>query len=505
MNILKHYKMFKKGKNWCFMAIATVAVAIGALNVSTQANADVNGAANEPVATAVQSQSIATSSSVANSDEAAANSETVASVSNSAVSTNVASASTSVSSASASDKPAQTSAEPVSAVQSATPKAEVKLQVAAQPAQLNGWQIQDGQTYYYRNGQKVTGTQTIDNAQYYFNDQGQQLKDYFLTQNNHTYYYQKNGQRLNDGFYSNWGHTYYFGDGGIRLDNGFYSNWGHTYYFGNDGARWDNRFYNNWGHTYYFGDGGVRLDNSFYNNWGNVYYFGGDGALATNSNVWINGSEYHADRNGILSPITACSNGVNRYILDHGITPASISYRDNVIPNVTGDYSGTENGRPNMIVVHETANPNDGIQGEINFEHNTYGNAFVHAFVDANSIIQISNTDHEAWGAAYPANGRAVQFEQVEVYGGDNFARELMNAAYYTAYNMKKYGLTPSLAQPNGTGTLWSHHNVSQYLGGTDHTDPDNYWNNRAWSYFRTGYSMGDFLQLVNYEYAKLS
>ena len=545
MNILKHYKMFKKGKNWCFMAIATVAVAIGALNVSTQANADVNSAANEPVATAVQNQITATSSSVANSDIAAANSATVASASNSAVSTNAASASTSVSPAS--DKLAQTSAEPASAVQSAAPKAEVKLQVAAQSAQLKGWQIQDGQTYYYRNGQKVTGTQTIDNAQYYFNDQGQQKKDYFLTQNNHTYYYQKNGQRLNNGFYSNWGHTYYFGDGGVRLDNGFYSNWGHTYYFGNDGARWDNRFYknwghtyyfgdggvrldngfyknwghtyyfgndgarwdnrfyNNWGHTYYFGDGGVRLDNSFYNNWGNVYYFGGDGALATNSNVWINGSEYHADRNGILSPITARSNGVNRYILDHGITPASISYRDNVIPNVTGNYSGTENGRPNMIVVHETANPNDGIQGEINFEHNTYGNAFVHAFVDANSIIQISNTDHEAWGAAYPANGRAVQFEQVEVYGGDNFARELMNAAYYTAYNMKKYGLTPSLAQPNGTGTLWSHHNVSQYLGGTDHTDPDNYWNNRAWSYFRTGYSMGDFLQLVNYEYANLS
>ena len=158
-----------------------------------------------------------------------------------------------------------------------------------------------------------------------------------------------------------------------------------------------------------------------------------------------------------------------------------------------------------MIVVHETANKYDSIQGEINFERNTYGNAFVHAFVDANNIIQISNTDHEAWGAAYPANGRAVQFEQVEVYGGWNFARELVNAAYYTAYNMKKYGLTPSLAQPNGTGTLWSHHNVSQYLGGTDHTDPDSYWNNRAWSYFRTGYSIGDFLQLVNYEYAKLS
>ena len=54
-------------------------------------------------------------------------------------------------------------------------------------------------------------------------------------------------------------------------------------------------------------------------------------------------------------------------------------------------------------------------------------------------------------GAAYPANGRAVQFEQVEVYGANNFARELVNAAYYTAYKMNEYGMVPSLAQANGT------------------------------------------------------
>lgn len=55
------------------------------------------------------------------------------------------------------------------------------------------------------------------------------------------------------------------------------------------------------------------------------------------------------------------------------------------------------------------------------------------------SILLFSNTDHEAWGAAYPANDRAVQFEQVEVYGGWNFAAELVNAAYYTAYKMRQY------------------------------------------------------------------
>ena len=200
------------------------------------------------------------------------------------------------------------------------------------------------------------------------------------------------------------------------------------------------------------------------------------------------------------------ANGINRYILNNHINHAAITV-NHVIPSDTTDvYSETEDGKPNMVVVHETANPNDSIWGEINYEKAHYNNAFVHAFVDGNQIIEISPTDHEAWGAAYPANGRAVQFEQVEVYGANNFARELVNAAYYTAYKMNEYGMVPSLAQANGTGTLWSHHNVTQYIanGKTDHTDPDGYWTNRASRYFGTSYTMKDFFELVKYEYSHL-
>ncbi len=145
-------------------------------------------------------------------------------------------------------------------------------------------------------------------------------------------------------------------------------------------------------------------------------------------------------------------NGINRYILNSHINHATITV-NHVIPADTTDvYSETEDGKPNMVVVHETANPNDSIWGEINYEKAHYNNAFVHAFVDGDQIIEISPTDHEAWGAAYPANGRAVQFEQVEVYGANNFARELVNAAYYTAYKMNEYGMVPSLAQANRVG-----------------------------------------------------
>ncbi len=361
MNIVKHYKMFKKGKNWCYMAIATIAVAFGAMSVSTQANADANSTANNQVTAIVQVQSAASDSTISSS---------ATPINSSAVSSDAVSASSAVmvSAASVNNEPAS-SAKPASSTQTEVPQTNTNLQVAAaQPAQTNGWQAQNGSIYYYRNGQKLTGVQTIDRAQYYFNGQGQQQRDYFLNQNNHTYYFQKNGQRLNDGFYNNWGHTYYFqkdgtrlddgfynnwghtyyfGNGGIRLDDGFYSNWGHTYYFGsdgarwddrfynnwghtyyfgNDGARWDNRFYNNWGHTYYFGEGGVRLDNSFYNNWGNVYYFGSDGALLTNTTKNLGFGDLTFDGQGRLSStnsfIGSIVNGAIQGWTQHKILPS---------------------------------------------------------------------------------------------------------------------------------------------------------------------------------------
>ncbi|MFR0611435.1 N-acetylmuramoyl-L-alanine amidase [Limosilactobacillus balticus] len=526
----KHYKMFKKGKNWCCMAIATLSVAVGTLSISQHnVNADTTGSDTSSISTNVESTQDLSENTVSLTTLAQdQNSQ------NNTADVPKTTAMQSQNSTNNSQKQESETSNETNIVSKDTTQSQVETfnmnfvavtPKATETVAQNGWQTEDGNSYYYKDGQKLTGQQNIDGKDYYFNGQGQQQKNYFLNENNRTYYFQADGTRLNDGFYSNWGRTYYFqadgsrldnnfytnwgrtyyfGDDGARWDNRFYNNWGRTYYFGDDGARWDNRFYNNWGRTYYFGDDGARWDNRFYNNWGNTYYFTADGSLAQNTNVWAYGSQYHADNAGILSPISIYNNKINSYIMNNRITPANITYQ-NVIPDVSNHfYTGTSDGKPNMIIVHETANPNDSIQGEINYEREHYNSAFVHAFVDANNIIQISNTDHEAWGAAYPANGRAVQFEQVEVYGAWNFARELVNAAYYTAFNMHKYGLTPSLAQADGSGMLWSHHNVSQYLGGTDHTDPDGYWTRNARNYFGTGYNMNDFLQLVNYEYAKL-
>lgn len=205
------------------------------------------------------------------------------------------------------------------------------------------------------------------------------------------------------------------------------------------------------------------------------------------------------------------ANAINRYILQHQIGHAVIQ-TDYVIPqnaDTMSPYSQTSNGQPDMVIVHETANPNDSLWGEINYMKGHYNIAFVHAFVDGDQIVEIAPTKYEAWGAAYPANGHGIQFEQVEVYGADNFVRELVNGAYYAATRMKQYGIVPSMAWKNWQtgqygGSLWSHHLVTQYMGGTDHTDPDGYWANRAGQYFGTGYTMNDFFELVKYEYLQL-
>ena len=271
MSIHKHYKMYKKGKNWCYMAIATLVVAVGALSVSQGVSAD---------------STVNTTSVIVASQKAQDQTTDVAA--------EVTPATQSTSETAKQDDQANSTTQ-TDQQSSATNKSAVAPQAAALQ---NGWQTDKGSSYYYKDGQKVTGQQTINGKNYYFNAQGQQQKNYFLNQANHTYYFQADGTRLDDGFYNNWGHTYYFQKDGSRLDNGFYNNWGHTYYFGQGGVRLDDGFYNNWGHTYYFQKDGSRLDNGFYNNWGHTYYFGGDGARWDNRfyNNW--GNTYYFGNDG---------------------------------------------------------------------------------------------------------------------------------------------------------------------------------------------------------------
>ena len=487
MNVHKRYKMYKKGKKWCCMALTTFVAILGVLTTTQTANADVVNENQTVLLPSVEADT--TNENSSSTDLKAVSENSSASSQNSGVSQAI-----------------------ISSPESETVSSENVPNSSIEDITLDSKSIQNTESSTANQVSPVSDTEKnkaiLDStknsnveAVSMTSLPASTIKNGLETENTNTYYYE-NGQQLKNAFKNINGKMYYFNSNGVMVKDYFYKNWGHTYYFQKDGSRLDDGFYSNWGNTHYFGNGGVRLDNSFYNNWGNLYYFGSDGALQKNKQVSVNLTRYWANNDGVLTP--QFDNGVNQYIINNHIGHASITYYNAIPENITGIYSGTSDGKPNMIVVHETANPNDNIWGEINYEKSHYNSAFVHAFVDNNSIIQISDTDHEAWGAAYPANGRAVQFEQVEVYGGWNFAAELVNAAYYTAYKMKQYGMYPRIADGDLSATLWSHHDVSRYLGGTDHTDPDSYWSNRAWTNFGTGYGMWDFTMLVNYEYALL-
>ncbi|WP_057756468.1 peptidoglycan recognition family protein, partial [Weissella kandleri] len=170
-------------------------------------------------------------------------------------------------------------------------------------------------------------------------------------------------------------------------------------------------------------------------------------------------------------------------------------------PNWLGVDMQYRHGKPEGVVVHETANPSDkysdnAIWNEINYMLNHADSAFVHSFVDANNVVAIADPSYKSWGSGAEGNRRFIQTEQTEVNSKDAFAREIWNLANLQADYLHQFGLKPELGK-----TVWSHAMVSRSLGGTDHTDPDGYWANNASQFFGSTYTMNDYEQLLEKVY----
>lgn len=201
-----------------------------------------------------------------------------------------------------------------------------------------------------------------------------------------------------------------------------------------------------------------------------------------------------------LGMITShASSNVNSYIYQHHLKPARITRRiDHHFPKLP--YRHGIN-RPEGVVVHETADPHMSTHQEIIRMERDYNRAFVHSYVDNNHIINIASTKYLCYGVSRPGNYRFIQFEQTEVHNKRAFAKEVNNAAYYTAHLLKQYRLKPRDAVYTGKGTVWSHHAVSRFIHGTDHTDPDGYYRRSGEHWFKQPYNMKQFYQLVLHYY----
>ncbi|MGJ8464038.1 hypothetical protein ACSGFZ_12365, partial [Staphylococcus haemolyticus] len=80
------------------------------------------------------------------------------------------------------------------------------------------------------------------------------------------------------------------------------------------------------------------------------------------------------------------SSSINNYIRSNNLQAPKIEENYSSYFPKYGYRNGV--GKPEGIVVHDTANDNSTIDGEINYMKNNYNSAFVHAFVDGNRIIE---------------------------------------------------------------------------------------------------------------------
>lgn len=133
----------------------------------------------------------------------------------------------------------------------------------------------------------------------------------------------------------------------------------------------------------------------------------------------------------------------------------------NAYRNGKGAYEG--------VVAHATANYGDTAKGNRDYEVGNWQNAFVHFFVDYNEIIQVADTNYKAWGAGSVANDRFVHVELCQSRDKQKFLKSYKKYTWLLAKVLhdKRLGVNES--------TLWGHQDVTDKLGGTNHTDPYGY------------------------------
>ena len=297
MDTKKHYKLYKDGKKWCVMAVATVASIIG---LATAANADDVDTATSPVQTSQVAEN--TSDSTATSAADTTNDGQLA---------------------------APVSATPAESASAATDTSAVAVQPQAATQTKNGWVNENNNWTYYNDGQVTSGR----NYSYLPTINGE----------GHSWYLVDNGT-VQSGV-QQWAGSYYDFDANNnyqRVDNNYVqSQWGDWYLFGNDGRIQTG--VQQWAGTYYYFDPTtyLRVDNDYrQSQWGDWYLFGNDGRILSglqnwkgqtyyfdpstfkkvvNQDVTVNNVKYHLDDNGVAKQVSNVDAKVDRALSQRGV------------------------------------------------------------------------------------------------------------------------------------------------------------------------------------------
>ncbi|WP_455419660.1 KxYKxGKxW signal peptide domain-containing protein [Limosilactobacillus fermentum] len=177
MEIKKHFKMYKSGKQWCVATLATLAITTGGILSTSTAHADITSAVPSSAVEAVSASSSANSEAadVSSSSTSNASSSQGSASAEKATTVNVATGTnTSASSAAATAESSNTSSSATTTNDDSQPIREVKAAVSNTTNAR--FEAKDGKVYYY-------------------------------DAENHMYQNQ---------WYENWGNKYYFGADGAR-------------------------------------------------------------------------------------------------------------------------------------------------------------------------------------------------------------------------------------------------------------------------------------------------
>ena len=179
-----------------------------------------------------------------------------------------------------------------------------------------GFVTENGNTYYYKDGKKVTGLQYIDSKAYYFGSDGIMQKSKWVQADGNWYY-------LNDygaGVVSCWrikdDHYVYLGSDGKMKTSCWVKDYDNWYYVKADGSRYESSWAKIGGVWYWFGGSGKMAANQ----WlkladGKWYYFYSSGAMASGQWVKSGGKWYYCLGSGEMAANRWVKSGAYWYYL----------------------------------------------------------------------------------------------------------------------------------------------------------------------------------------------
>ncbi len=305
-----HFKLHKVKKHWVTIAVTGLTLGLSFASLSYASAEEQTTPVNEATVEAIIKEGAIDVDAPATSEttaKPAENTPTTASSEAATVSEAPVASSEVASTETVSEKPSSevtsTASSEVASPETVHSEVSASPEVVEKTVVTGGKYTSDdqGNWYYVKDGKVLTGLQTIDYVDVYFDADGKQVKDDTRQIDGSTYHFAK--------------------DSGQITRNAFASDkMGNWYYFGQDGkALTGKQIVDNF--TLYFYPNGVQAKDAFVILDGNTYYFQKDSGQLVSNRYWSDdeGNWYYSDKDGRLLIGAQTVDFVNVYFYDDGV------------------------------------------------------------------------------------------------------------------------------------------------------------------------------------------